>query len=311
MTLDERTQLVAEEAFLARELARLPAAAKLTRSSLERRLDTVKQQLTAAPKREPRRLAMTFKGEPVEGSRAIEAGFAGKSLSLFSDAHAMFAAGMTFEGLAASGRVPGASQDRLRVVGPAVGSFGFELELPPREGGLFDGIVPTPEEAALDVTLDLLEGALAGDEEALSDLLGQVELRAARKLAEFVKLTADRRAMFAVQSGARRIIVPDLEAARRGAAALGAKDAVQEEVSLRVTLTGLRASKPDFEAQREDTGAILLGSVARGVDVERLRAALDTTITLRFRETRVPNARPRHLLLGFQEDAPQTVARPG
>lgn len=309
MTVDDQARLSAEEAFLTRQIAGLPVKAKLTRSSLESRLLAVKQKLAAMPAHKARRLELTFKGEPVEGSRAIEASFAGKAISSFSDAVAMVAAGFTALGLKPSGPVPGRIERRLHVVGPALGSFGFELELPIRSEDLFQGYLVDPEDQAVDVVLDLLEDALLGDEEALSDVLGQVELRAARKLGEFVKLTADRRAVFTLRSGARRIAPPDLEAARAGAIALRADDASQVDLAISVTLTGLRASKPDFECRREDSGQTLLGAIAPSVDLERLRKCLDQPVKLRFRQTTVSNARPRYLLIGFDDpDAGHSIA---
>jgi hypothetical protein len=307
MSTDEHTQLVAEHAFLTRQLARIPANAALTRASLERRLSAVRERLPSATPTKSRKVELTFKGDPVDGSRAIEAGFGGKAVSLFSDAVAMISAGFTEGGLAFTGPVPGGLDRRLRIVGHALGSFGFELELPlppTQTQDLFNEDSFDVDELAVDATLDMLDGALLGDDEALSDVLGAVDLRAARKLAEFVKLSVDRRARFTVRAGSRRVVVPDVEAARRAAVALGAASTTQDVVVLKARLTGLRVSKPDFECLLEYNEETILGPVARGVDTTKLQALLNQSAKFRFRQTTAPNRRPRFLLLGVDESAP-------
>jgi|GEM_PF-6853119 len=305
MSADENMGLAAEADFLKGQIAALPPEAKLTRLSLEARLRAVLgQQAAAASSAGPGRIQLTFAGEPVERSRSIEAQFGGKAVQLFAEAVALTAASFSAADLKPGGPVPGPRDRRLRIVGAALGSFGFDLELPPPDPVL-PGLPPVRdnEVEAVDATMSLLEHALLGDEDALSDVLSLVDLRAARKLGEFVKLTVDRRALFTLRFGGRRLAVADQEAARRAAAALRIDDVKQQTVTLRATLTGLRAAKPDFECIRESDGAVFLGGIERSADLEQLRSLVNKTALFRFRETTVRESKPRYVLLGVDEHA--------
>jgi len=302
MSGNEQMALTAEADFLRDQIQALPAQAKLTRSSLEARLRTVSKELALAPAAAPaRRLQLTFSGEPVERSRSIEAQFGGKAVSLFTEAVALTAASFSGTELKSGGPVPGGRDRRLRVVGAALGSFGFELELPPPDPAALPGLFPDDEVDALEATMAMLEQALIGDEEALSEVLSVVDLRAARKLGEFVKLTVDRRALFTVRFEGRRLSVPDQEAARRAATALRVDDVQQKPVTLRATLTGLRASKPDFECVREGDEEVILGAIDRSADIGALRFLLGKTALFRFRQTTVRQTKPRYVLLGVED----------
>ncbi len=303
MRRQERQHLESEVALLVDLLRQTPEDAVVDRVNLEDRLAEVREALASAgaPEPEATRFALTFSGEPVEGSHAIEAQFAGRAVALFSEAVSLTAASFSDQTLQSSGPIPGDKERRLRIVGPALGSFGFELELPPKQPGLFPDF-GDPEEDGLLITFKLLESALEGDAEGLSDNLSAIELRAARKLGEFVKLTADRHALFALRLPGRRLAAVDHEAARRAATMLRAEGAEQETVTFGATLTGLRPSKPDFECVRAEDGVTILGAVDRSANIDELKSQLDKPATLRFRRTSVPSRRPRFALLGVASE---------
>ncbi len=303
MNKQNHLYLVGERTALRRMIEETPAEDVIDRGALVARLEEVEEELAAATidEREPVRVSLTFSGEPVEGSRSIDAQFGGKAVSLFTEAVALTAASFsTGEQLQPGGPIPGARDRRLRIIGAAVGSFGFELELPPPETPLPAG-VPDPEAEALAATLTTLSRALAGDEEGLSESLSTIDLRATRKLGEFVTLSLNRRALFSVRFEGRRLVVPDHAATSRAAAALRPDDVKQQTVTFRATLTGLRPSKPDFECTREGGGEVLLGSIDRRADIPRIQALLGQSAPFRFRETRVRAAQARYVLLGVAE----------
>ncbi len=302
MNKQDHLHLVSERTALRRMFAQTTEEEVIERAGLTARLEEIDEELADAQVdlREPTRIELTFAGEPVEGSRSIEAQFGGRAVSLFTEAVALTAAGYSGEQLPPGGPIPGARDRRLRIVGAAVGSFGFELELPLPEPGIPEGH-PDPETEALKATLTTLERALTGDEEGLSESLSTIDLRATRKLGEFVTLSLNRRALFSVRFEGRRLVVPDHAATSRAAAALRPDDVKQQTVTFRATLTGLRPSKPDFECTREDGGGVLFGPVDRKADLPRIQTLLQQSALFRFRETRVRKAQARYVLLGVAE----------
>src|SRR5690606_20236882 len=220
-------------------------------------------ELNALPP-EGERIDLTFRGEPVEGSRSIVAEFGGRAVALFSDAVATIAASLAGQ-LGATGPLPGRAPP-LRIVGPAVGSFGFELELPRRPEPSQSQLFAEPEELtalAVKRAMTLIEVAGRADDEELSDYIADVHPRAATKLHEFVKLVVDRRATFNVCLRGRKSGLEDAEDGHRVLAALYMKDVKEEELRLSGRLWVLPESR-QFELKTTD-GALFKGAIDRGL----------------------------------------------
>ena len=87
----------------------------------------------------------------------------------------------------------------LRIVDTALGSFGFELELPPpvrderpqTELELDETAADDPYEKAIETTFDLITRAAAQDDAEVSSLVAEIHRRAAAKVRAFVKVLAD------------------------------------------------------------------------------------------------------------------------
>ena len=97
--------------------------------SLESRLESAKAALATLPYHLATKARLTFRGKPVFGSHGIAADFGGKAADAFSDAFAAVAAGLK-EGLRYMGPIPNRDKNQLLITGTAIGSFGFEFELP-------------------------------------------------------------------------------------------------------------------------------------------------------------------------------------
>lgn len=119
-----------------RELENLLAAISegnvIERMSLESRLESAKAALAGLPQQFAPKARLTFRGKPVFGSHGIAADFGGKAAGAFSDAFAAVAAGLS-EGLRYMGPIPNRDKNQLLITGTAIGSFGFEFELPAAE----------------------------------------------------------------------------------------------------------------------------------------------------------------------------------
>ncbi len=300
MSSAARSLFESELAMLEDMLANIEEGRVIERLGLAARRDAIRDELARLPQAFPT-VSLTFRGDPVEASRSILAEFGGRAVALFTEAVATVAASLTTE-LGSAGPLPGGSDRQLRIVGTAIGSFGFELELPPVEPGLLDGFLPDPVAEAVDTTLSLIDQAMVGDEDALSDVFSTIHPRAAGKVQEFVRLAVDRHALFSLRFGDKRVVVADEEAGRRVVKALLTDELQQKEIDLDATLTGILPNARDFECRAEEGGeAVLRGKIDRSLaDLSSLKALLDKPVRLRLRETRLRAARPRYVLLAAE-----------
>lgn len=297
MSGEDRAMLESEIAMLDEMLAKIGPGRVIERVGLEARADALRAELSALGELPPRVL-LTFRGEPVVGTRAILAEFGGKAAALFSEAVATVSASSSTQ-LGSTGPLPQGAERQLRIVGTAIGSFGFELELPPREA--LPGLLPEMPDA-VESTLALIRGAQAGDEDALSELIAEIHPRAAAKVHAFVKHVTDRNAGFAVSFGEQRAAVRDPQEGRAVLEALREDQIQQGELAIEARLSGVLPDARRFEARRESDGALLSGRIDRSAgDPEALlRAWLDTPARLQLRETRVRSGRPSYVLLAIE-----------
>jgi hypothetical protein len=165
-------------------LEQMPDSAVIRRLSLENRLKSAQAAYDIeASSPAPERARLTFRGKPVFGSRGISADFGGKASNAFADAFAAVAAGLN-ESLRFMGPIPDREKNQLLITGTAIGSFGFEFELP--SGALF----PEREKAeeALLTMQHLLEAAAVGSDDDVAELVEAIHPRAVKKISEFLGL---------------------------------------------------------------------------------------------------------------------------
>lgn len=184
MNRSDRQHLLAEQKFLEARLLELPAAARSTRMSVKAQLGSLVDQLSeTANEREPARVRLTFNGRPVVGTHGIFADFGMKAVNGFTDTVAIIAASLKMQGpLAQMGPIPSREQNQLLIIGPALGSFGFELEEPRGQMILNEA---SPVAQALERTQNPLKGTLGTDEE-LADSASETDLRALEKMRSFL-----------------------------------------------------------------------------------------------------------------------------
>lgn len=290
-----------EIGMLEEMLARIPTGRVIQRVGLEGRIARLREELARLPP-EGKRLDLTFRGEPVDGARSIVAEFAGRALAAFSDAVATIAASFEAD-LSATGRLPGGGDRSLRIIGPALGSFGFEMEIPPapaREPQM--SILPdsaTPMELAVELAMTLIDAAQAADEEKLSDVIAEVHPRAAGKVREFVRIVVDRRATFNVRMGARKAGFTEIDAGRRMLDSLRVEDVKDESHMIRGHLWVLPHGR-QFELKAGDR--LLKGRLGGGItDPSALPAGAQ--VVAEVRETRVRSAKPRFTLMAVRPRA--------
>lgn len=296
MNIEDRQHLLSEQTFLRRQLAETPAAARLTRMSIEARLRKVEAELAALPAEAPNlaRARLTFDGVPVIGSHGIFADFGMRAVSSFTDAVASVAASLTAP-LAAMGPIPNRDQNQLLITNTAVGSFGFELEeFRPQKSALAD---ESPIAVALGRTQSLLQSTLGNDED-LADMASETDPRALEKVRAFLKVLADSSAVCALQYGGRGVRFTDVGQVRNSLARLGADNLREAQEQLRGEFLGVLPNGRTFEFKLAGgDGQVVRGKVSDAIqNVDEINQHLYLSVRIDVMTTQVGNGRPRYLL---------------
>lgn len=299
MTVARRDGLASELSMIETMLRQIPPGRVIERIGLEERAEELREELNRRGAR-PKTVALTFRGSPVEGSRAIVADFAGRALSAFTEAVGTLVASITGE-LGESGPLTGSPERSLRIIGPARGSFGFEFELPEpivdRQVTIFLPEGQDPYEAAVQETIALVEAAQNDDEESLAERVSSVHPRALTKVHDFIELVTRREATFALRTGTQEVEVQNVERARKIASALVDKNIQRERIEVRGVFFAL-PNRGQFELSTERDG-VLGGRIDRRV--VGARDSVGKTVTATLERTRVRQSKPRYTLLNLSE----------
>lgn len=189
-------------------LAAIPEGNVIERMSLESRLESARAALAVMPQQIAPKARLTFRGRPVFGSHGIAADFGGKAAGAFSDAFAAVAAGLS-EGLRYMGPIPNRDKNQLLITGTAIGSFGFEFELPAQKPSLFPETEKTQEAMAKIETLFRL--AAEGTDDEVAEVIDEVHPRAVKKVYEFLELLVQQQAWCGLEFADRCFRYADYE----------------------------------------------------------------------------------------------------
>lgn len=186
MRTSQHSSVQSEIDELEKILAALPEESAIERYAFERRLESARHvfESLAPREREAEALSLTFRGSPVDASHGISADFAGKASNAFADAFAAVLAGQNNR-LRYMGPIPDKSRYPLMITGTAVGSFGFEIELP-KDFDLIDELVGADQ--AVDTLKALLRVSAQGTDEEVTELVENIHPRAVKKVADFLEV---------------------------------------------------------------------------------------------------------------------------
>jgi hypothetical protein len=170
MNRDEYLAYLSEIKELESLLAEIPEDKILERLTFEGRLKSANDAIANAEEAKLNyKVWLTFRGEPVWGSHGIIADFGSRAVGAFSEAVTTIAAGLT-DNLQDKGPIPEKQKNQLLITGIAVGSFGFEFELPEREN---EGVISekTNVEKALKIIQELFQMATEGSDDDIAELI--------------------------------------------------------------------------------------------------------------------------------------------
>jgi len=293
--------------FLASEIEEMEALLKtipsenlIERMSLESRLASAKNMLTLLPNQTVQKARLTFRGKPVIGSYGITADFGAKAASTFSDAFAAIAAALN-EGLRDMGPIPDRGKNQLLITGTAVGSFGFEFELPSPEPVLF------PEANAPQTAMKKIESlfrlAAVGTDDEVAEVVEEVHPRAVRKIHEFLELLAQQQAWCALEFDDQVFRYADLSQLEKSCARLKADNIHESDAIYHGEFQGVLPAGRTFEFKSTDQGEVIRGKIDSAIeDPDELnRKWLHKPITVNLNIIRVGQGRPRYTLMSLND----------
>ena len=293
MNATEFSVLLSERAALRDLIDRAPPGNAITKMSFENRLRQVEEQLESYEGYSPHvvNARLTFRGKPVVGSRAVDAGFGLDAAKAFVEA------------VANVGRAWGGSDSdyNMLITGTTRGSFGFEVEdsaqMPALEGEA------TPVERALEHVKDIMK-ATTGTDDQLADAIEDTDDSALSAIHLFLKTVADGDAMCALELQDDRFSFQSADQVERSAGRLEPRNISIEDVDLSGHLQGIMPKGRRAEFVVKETGDVITARVQASLAESILTAEMILKpLTVRARTRRVGDSRPTYVITDFDSDS--------
>jgi hypothetical protein len=304
MTRDEYIFISSEIKELETLLAAIPKEKAVSRIGLEARLKSARELIAGySPEDCPAKAKLTFRGRPVFGSHGVAADFASKAGGYFTDAFSAVVAGIA-ENLRYMGPIPDKEKNQLLITGTAIGSFGFEFELPKKVGGregqtdLFSIPNPNPPEDAMQKLERLFQVAAEGSDDDIAELVEEIHPRAVKKAAEFLDYIAEQDAWCGLEFKEASFRFSGIEQVRASAERLKSNNIKESEETYVGEFQGVLPKSRTFEFKVSDGEGVLRGKVGPEIgDADILnREYLHKLVTVKLHVIQVGQGRPRFTL---------------
>lgn len=278
-------------------LDQIPEENVIDRLGLTNRLKAAEKKYQATnPYHINKTAKLTFRGKPVIGSEAISANFAAKATKLFSEAVAAVSAGIS-GGLNFKGPIPDCNVNQLMITGTAIGSFGFEFELPRADN--FD-LCPEQSivEKAVNEIRELLEVSAIGTDDKLNDLVEEVHPRAISKIHDFLAYLLEQNAKCGLEFDNKFFRFNDEHQLQNSIKRLDDENIHEEQVIYRGFFQGALPSARNFEFKTEIDNEIIKGKISKDIaNPEKLNSDwYHKAVQVKFTVIRVGNSRPKYIL---------------
>lgn len=297
--ISEHQCIMSEIRELEELLKIIPEKNLIDRMSLQNRLDSANELLSDLSKNHsPSSAVLTFRGKPVIGTHGIFAEFASKATMAFSDAFVAVVAGLG-DVLSDNGPLPNKIKNQLVITGVAVGSFGFELELPYRDPELF----PEMEELrrAMVKIESLLRLSADGSDDEVAELVEEVHPRAVRKVYEFLDCLVKDEAWCGFEFEHHHFMFSDYDQIQIACDRLKSDNIKETKESYRGEFQGVLPKSRTFEFKLLDEDEVIRGKLDASIeDPDMLnRKWLHRFATVCFYVVRVGQGRPRYRLMSL------------
>jgi hypothetical protein len=303
MSYDEYIFVSSEIKELESLLAQIPARNAINRIGLEARLKSAREAIASFdPAQSPKKARLTFRGRPVFGSYGVSADFASKAAGFFTDAFSAVVAGIT-ENLRYMGPIPDKQKNQLLITGTAIGSFGFEFELPRVDSDDTSGQaplfpVPNRPEDAMQKLEKLFQVAAEGSDDDIAELVEEIHPRAVKLVAEFLGYISDQEAWCGLEFKESFFRFSGIEQVRTSVERLTSNNIKESDDAFTGEFQGFLPKERTFEFKLHDQDGVLRGKV--GPDIEDAdvlnRDFLYKLVNVKLHVIQVGQGRPRYTL---------------
>ena len=312
MSYDEYISYASEIKQLEDMLACIPAEQVISRMGLQSRLESARNAIAGCDVRHlSQKARLTFKGKPVSGSHGATAEFASKASLSFTEAFSAVVAGIS-DNLRYMGPIPDKDKNQLLITGTAIGSFGFEFELPSDvlENSLQqEEFFPQAEkprnrpELAMQKLEKLFQVAAMGTDDEIAELVDEIHPRAVKKASEFLDYLAEQDAWCGLEFQETVFRFGGVGQVRETAARLKANNIRETEETHQGEFQGVLPRGRTFEFKVSKGNLILRGKV--GADIEDAdilnRQFLHENVSVNFLVIQVGQGRPRYTLQALSD----------
>lgn len=288
--------LTSEVAELESILSKIPASNKFERFGFEQRLRAAQAALAQVQDVvEPERTQLTFRGLPVMGSKGIAAEFGSKAAVAFTEAFTAIVAGMK-DRLSYMGPIPDKARNQLLITGTAVGSFGFEFQLPHLQPDFFSESGGAEE--ALERLFALLQVSAQGSDDEIAEIVAEVHPRAVRKVAAFLNYLSQNQAWCGLEFRQKVFRYKNVDQLRRSRDRLSEGNIHEDQESFLGELQGVLPKGRSFEFKISGDDRIIRGKVGLGIEDPDIlnREWLHKAISLTLNVVQVGQSRPSFTL---------------
>lgn len=276
-------------------LSNVPSNRVIERMGLESRLALAKKKIENIEQESIRnRAIVTFRGQPVVGSHGIVAEFAAKAAGAFTEAVAAIAASLS-DNLKYMGPIPNRERNQLLITGTAIGSFGFEFEVPKAdEDSLFPG--SSEAEMALQKMQDLFRSSVAGNDDYLTELVEEIHPRAVLKAVDFLNVMKSSQAWCALSFKEQTFRFTDLEQVDLTMTKLSTDNITEKDNSYTGEFQGILPSRRTFEFKVGNE--IIVGKIGSEIQDPGVlnREYLNIPLSINLHVTQVGQGKPRYML---------------
>jgi hypothetical protein len=256
----KQNKLVAELAAIDTLLASIPETNFASRVGLEERRQELSSELQKLESQSETlaSIALYFGGEPVQGSRAIEADFAANALASYQE----IVTKVWTEGLQEQSsqgilkKIP-KEASHLHITDVVHGSFGFVLEEIDIDGAPF---LRSALKDAMDKSVEIISGVADKDDDVFADVMAVMNLPILTAVRNFYRVMYKSKAVFRVVEG-RTDQAFDIAAVERAYERAEQTTVEEEEFDIEGELLGMIPIGRRFEFKRKDDGRIISGKV--------------------------------------------------
>lgn len=203
-----------------------------------------------------------------------------------------------------TGPIPDKQKNQLLITGVALGSFGFEFELPQEEADNTSQDQRNVEKS-LKLVQDLFQRSVEGSDDDIAEIISEIHPRAIKKIAEFLNYVAQNEAWCGLDFKNRSFRFQNLEQINSSSSRLQENNIHEATENFEGEFQGFLPSARTFEFKPLDQPTIIKGTI--GLDIKDPdilnRNYLHKPVRASIAVTRVGIGKPRYSLLSLDSIA--------